>query len=257
MNRDEALELLEFPESDELQSMQSHYRLLRSKWHPDSSNFDGVVRNLAQIKEAYDFLMGNTWDSIEQPLFSRKNYNNPEFNKFHDNVNSWLEWFLAREKEQIDSIIQLLKNYDLISILDKEDPFIKLLVVEFDDHFLEALYMEDTSLDREFGRHFDRIKATCFQQWFDFHKFIRFFEDNCIRYLLLELAFKYNMDSMGGIDFFIKWWEDILHGYGSSRSMIGIIDNSPDLFQLYPYFTSEVQKYYQRVPDKKQTEFIF
>jgi len=65
--------------------------------------------------------------------------------------------------------------------------------------------MAEGSLDREFEMQFYRIKSTCYQQGFDFNKFIYFFEDQCIPHLLSELAFKYRMDSGSGIDFFIAW----------------------------------------------------
>ncbi|MDD2891580.1 MAG: hypothetical protein PHQ95_01310 [Candidatus Gracilibacteria bacterium] len=256
MNRDKALELLELPESTELSSIQSHYRLLRSKGHPDSAKFDGVVRNLAKIREAYDFLMGNKQKSGEG-FASKKKSGNAEFDKFRDDINNWFEGFLARERKKKDILIALVEQYGLSDIMNDEDLFIKLLVNEFDEPFFEALYMTGSSLDKEFEIHFQRIKGVCFKQGLDFNKFVYFFEDHCIPHLLSELAFKYTMDSGNGIGFFAGWGEDILYSYESSRSLIRIIDDNPNLFGLYPYFISEIRKYYQRIPDKKQSEFIF
>ena len=120
-------------------------------------------------------------------------------------MHNWVHEYFANEEAKKQRILDWINDYDLASIIEEDDPFIELLTHDLDEQFFESLYMKDLSLDELFETHFYCVKLACHKYNEDFNKFIRFFEDKCIPKLLLELAFKHNMDSCGSIDFFIEW----------------------------------------------------
>ncbi|MFZ4461723.1 MAG: hypothetical protein ACOYN2_04285 [Patescibacteria group bacterium] len=98
---------------------------------------------------------------------------------------------------------------------------------------------------------------TCALHGIDQKKFIAFYEATCIPLLVAELAYKYSMDSMSGIEFFIDWGNDMLTEYKSRQTLVGIIDGYPQITVDCPQFVKEIRKYHSRIPKKVQEELDF
>uniref|UniRef100_A0A6C0K004 J domain-containing protein n=1 Tax=viral metagenome TaxID=1070528 RepID=A0A6C0K004_9ZZZZ len=61
MNRERAIQILEIPRGSELTDdvLKKHYRIKALQYHPDKNSEPGAANKFMEIKDAYDYLLGN------------------------------------------------------------------------------------------------------------------------------------------------------------------------------------------------------
>lgn len=155
MDRNTALDILGLSDATSSQEVRDQYRRLCRIGHPDSPNFGGIVKNIAELKEAYEFLMDNTKKRWPKHTFGDSGFDNRGYDivrRFGRIISDWLEEWVANEQGKRLLLANLLKQYELRDTINDNDPLIVLLAKELNDSFLEALYLQkdSSSLDEKF-----------------------------------------------------------------------------------------------------------
>lgn len=153
MDRDTALSILGLSESAQVEEVRDQYRRLRRSGHPDSSHFDGVTRNIALFREAYETLMQRSDPTIIAEQV-RKNVviDNVGFTKMCEELHDFIESLIASGQKKRVTLENLIKQYEISDMVGLGDPLIELLLKDLNDSFLEVLYLQEdsTSLDEKF-----------------------------------------------------------------------------------------------------------
>jgi len=128
MNRERAIQILEIPRGAELTDdvLKKHYRMKALQYHPDKNNEPGAADRFLEIKDAYDYLLGNgcgvdstdgSYSTILQMFLNglwKGEANNRLFSLIIENIVSCCEAKMLDILEKLDNDT-LIKIHDVFS----------------------------------------------------------------------------------------------------------------------------------------------